>query len=151
MFIILKSILLVCIVSGTITSLAHILYNVEPIGIFVLTTLIQFALSWYLKTYIAHKRNIALTQQQTALLEQIETEATEAPCAYCNTINMIPIQPDINNDFECTECGETNAVYVNITIAQKSVPIDKPEYDVTNYNSGLATAKNKILTSTENE
>lgn len=139
-----KSILIVVVISGTVTTICNVVYGISPHGVFALATIIQFALSWYITTYYTYKNRLITSQQQTALISQIESEATEAPCAYCGEINLIPVSPTEDNDFICTGCNEANSVYVNITIAQKSVPLDIPEYNVTNYNTRLEQVKKTI-------
>lgn len=144
---ILKSLMIVCIVSSAIASVCNMVYGISPYGVFIIATIIQFASSWFMSTYFAYKDRLANTQRQTALISQIESEATEAPCAYCGTVNLIPISPDGDNDFKCIGCGETNGVYVNVTVAQKSVPLDSPGYSVSNFDSHLETAKRSIQNS----
>ena len=89
--------------------------------------------------------------QQSELIARIETEATIAPCTSCGHENMIPITPNNNNDFECISCGEMNGVYVNITIAQKTVPIDAEPYEVTSFNSSKNNIADVIKADTSNE
>tara|TARA_B110000495_G_scaffold73649_1_gene63039 strand:+ start:13308 stop:13514 length:207 start_codon:yes stop_codon:yes gene_type:complete len=63
---------------------------------------------------------------------------------------MIPITPNENNDFECISCGEMNGVYVNITIAQKTVPIDAEPYEVTSFNSSKSNIPDVIKADNSN-
>tara|TARA_R110002167_G_scaffold180157_2_gene380376 strand:+ start:502 stop:789 length:288 start_codon:yes stop_codon:yes gene_type:complete len=83
-------------------------------------------------------------EQQVELMAQIEPEIVEAPCAYCGEVNLIPVSPTLDNDFSCMHCNEYNSVYVNITVAQKSVPFDSQPFEVTNYNANLQNAQSKV-------
>ena len=64
---------------------------------------------------------------------------TDIGNSYSNANFILPedITSDGDNDFECIHCGETNGVYVNITVAQKTVPVDAQPYEVSNHNSSL--------------
>jgi len=142
---IIKSVAVICFISTGISMTCFMYLDTSLPGMFILSTIVQLALGWFINTYIDYKNKILVSEQQTVLLSQIESEAVQAPCAYCNAVNLIPIVPDQNNDFECIECGESNSVYVNITIAQKSAPIDQPQFDVTNFNTNLDRARESIL------
>lgn len=149
MFDIFKSLAITLLISILITSTCYQFFNLNVYGVFVLTTIVQFAASWFLRTYIQHTEQINIRKQQSELISQIENEASEAPCAYCGETNLIPILPNVDNDFNCLSCGKPNSVYVQITVAQKSVPIESQPYEITNYNSNLVDAKNKILDKNE--
>lgn len=115
------------------------------LGLFTITTVIQLALGWFVKTYIESSERKLILEQQTSVLTQIEQEATEAPCAYCGHVNLIPILPNQDNNFNCIDCDKPNSVYVNITVAQQTVPIDAQPYEITNFNENLQSAKDKVL------
>lgn len=140
-----KSLLLILIISAGVAATGYTLLNTSFLGLFILTTIIQLALGWFLRTYIESTERKTVLDQQTSVLSQIEQEAAEAPCAYCGHINLIPILPNQDNDFECLDCNEKNSVYVNITVAQKTVPIDAQPYEVTNFNENLQSAKDIVL------
>lgn len=151
MFEIVKSLVILLIISVTISICAHYFMGIDYVGVFIITIIAQLSLSWYLKTYLNSKERQLSLKTQSKMLSQIEQEATIAPCAYCGTENLIPVLPDQDNDFECVACNETNSVYVNITIAQKTVPYDAMKYEVTNYNNELKSAESKILDKQDNE
>jgi hypothetical protein len=151
MFVILKSILIVILVSSIITATCFQFFSLNVYGIFTLTTLIQIALGWFLKTYIDFHERKLTSIQQSQILSQIEQEATQAPCAHCGEINLIPIIPDGDNDFECIHCRKPNSVYVNVTVAQPTVPIDSQPYEVSNLNTSLESVKQQILKPDTNE
>lgn len=151
MFEIVKSLIIIGLISSTVSTCCFYFYNINFTGVFVLTSVIQLAMSWFLRTYLTSRETQLSLETKNKMLEQIEQEATQAPCAYCGEINLIPIIPDDNNDFNCIACGESNSVYVSITIAQQTVPVDATRYEVTNHNSDLSEAKSKILKTIEDE
>jgi hypothetical protein len=144
---ILKSLTIVLIISTLVTAVCHTFFTANLVGVFVLTTILQISLSWFITTYIDARERRLVIEHQGNLLTQIESEVVEAPCAYCGEVNLIPVSPTQDNDFECLLCNEHNAVYVNITVAQKSVPFDSQPYEVTNYSANLQNAKSKALSS----
>lgn len=40
---------------------------------------------------------------------------------------------DVDNIFTCDECGKSNAVYVDLTVAQQSQPMSRETLSVTSY------------------
>lgn len=150
MFEILKSIILTVIISTIISWVCYYYFDVNYIGSFVLTIIIQLSLSWYIKTYTNSQERLQALKVNRDIITQLDKEATQAPCAHCGAINLIPISPDQDNDFTCEACNKPNSVYVNITVAQPTVPIDSTKYEVTQFNStGLNTARDEILKNDE--
>lgn len=145
MFEIFKSLLIVTTISIGIAGVGHTMLGANFVGLFVISVIVQLALGWFIKTYSESTERKLILEQQSNLISQIDQEANEAPCAYCGEINLIPILPGRDNDFNCLECGKQNSVYVNITIAQKTVPIDAQPYEITNFNENLQSAKDKVL------
>lgn len=145
MFEIIKSLLIVTTISIGIAGVGYTMLGANFLGIFVISFIIQLALGWFIKTYSESTERKLIIEQQSNLITQIDQEANEAPCAYCGAVNLIPISPGTDNDFDCLECGKTNSVYVNVTIAQKTVPIDAQPYEITNFNENLQSAKDRIL------
>lgn len=145
MFEIIKSLLIVTTISISIAGVGYTMLGTNFLGIFVISFIIQLALGWFIKTYSESTERKLIIEQQSNLITQIDQEANEAPCAYCGAVNLIPISPGTDNDFDCLECGKTNSVYVNVTIAQKTVPIDAQPYEITNFNENLQSARDRIL------
>lgn len=53
-------------------------------------------------------------------------------CAYCNTINKVPISLIEDNAFHCTTCNQTNSVLIQFTTARVTQPLapTAPNIDV---------------------
>jgi len=47
----------------------------------------------------------------------------ELTCSYCQEYNIIPILLNQDNYFECTKCGETNAVILQYATARRTSPL----------------------------
>ena len=96
-----KSLSILCIVSLLVATICNLFFTLSFLGVFILCTVVQFALGWFFNTYIQYKTTTQWSQQQTELITQLEQEATLAPCAYCGAENLIPVSPVQDNDFEC--------------------------------------------------
>lgn len=145
MFEIVRSLIIMLVVSSSTASIAYYYFTGSFTGTFILTTIIQLSVAWYIKTYLSSRERRSATELQQQMLSRIEQEATQAPCSYCGEVNLIPISSKGNNDFTCLSCNQKNSVYVNITIAQQTVPIDAMQYEVTSFDENYKDAQDKIL------
>ena len=71
--------------------------------------------------------------EETKRIEAYAQQGVDAACAYCNDMNYIPIRMDDDNTFDCGSCGKTNAVYIDVTVAQKTDIINKQNLSVSSY------------------
>lgn len=145
MFEIVRSLIIIIFISSSTGGVSYYYFNGSFTGSFILTTIIQLSIAWYIKTYLSYRERKSVTELQQQMLTQIEQEATQAPCSHCGETNLIPISPQGDNDFVCLSCDQKNSVYVNITIAQPTVPVDAMQYEVTNFNESYRDVENKIL------
>lgn len=74
-----------------------------------------------------------LEQEQTKQAEYFSQQGVEASCAHCNSINFVPVRMDQDNEFNCSSCGKSNSVYIDVVIAQKAQLIDKQQLSVSQY------------------
>lgn len=74
-----------------------------------------------------------LEQEQTKQAEYFSQQGVEASCAHCNSINFVPVRMDQDNEFDCSSCGKSNSVYIDVVIAQKAQLIDKQQLSVSQY------------------
>ena len=87
------------------------------------------------------RRNIE--RELTTRIHEYGKQGVEAECAHCTSRNFVPIRFDDDNNFMCEECGGANALYINITTAQKTHPMNVSPLIVT-------TAEAQTLADTEN-
>ena len=119
---ILKSILITFSVSG-VGALIGWSIDYNPIKIFILFTSIQFIGFWILNTVTGHLRQVKMTKLENERIAEYTKQSVQAECAYCKTMNLIPLRMDIDNDFNCTNCNKPNAVYIGVTVTQKTNPV----------------------------
>ena len=94
---------------------------VKPI---ILTLVGQFAGFWLFNTWIRKQHIIKTGQLENERIKEFSKQAVEVECSYCKTSNLIPVRFDIDNDFNCSNCGKPNAVYVGVTVTQKTTPLN---------------------------
>ena len=76
---------------------------------------------------------IRIEQEQTKQAEFFTKQGVDVSCAHCNALNFIPISMEQENEFNCASCNKENAVYIDITVAQKTDIIDKQNLTVNSY------------------
>ena len=89
----------------------------------IFVTVLQVVV-WNIFTYHNNTKIVAEARQlDEKFIEEMAKQQAELPCSYCNTINTADIRLDEDNDFKCSSCNKTNAVYVEIETAQKTEPV----------------------------
>lgn len=92
--------------------------------IFALITAIQFVSFWVFNSILQHIKQVKMTQLENERIAEYTKQSITAECAYCKTSNMIPLRVNNDNDFDCTNCNKPNAVYIGITVTQKTNPMN---------------------------
>lgn len=120
---ILRSIAITLLVSSICATVAWSLgYNF--IKVFSLVTAIQFGGFWVLNSVIQHIKQVKMTQLENDRIAEYTKQSITAECAYCKTSNLIPLRMDSDNDFDCVNCNKPNAVYIGVTVTQKTNPMN---------------------------
>ena len=122
---IINSLLKTVTVSVVIALIAQLLFEQDAVMWFVVSFLGQFVLFYMWNSYVSYKLNLDINRQETERIKAFESQGVDVKCAHCNSVNYIPIRMDEDNGFECAACGKTNAVYVDVTVAQQTEFIDK--------------------------
>ena len=85
----------------------------------------QFAI-WEIVRYIlSYRAALKAAEIEAQILEELGKQTTNIPCAACKKINLVPIRLDINNVFDCNQCGKQNGVYIDVESAQVTTPLDE--------------------------
>jgi hypothetical protein len=85
-----------------------------------------------------------LEEEETERARLYESQGVSSQCAYCNAINFIPIRLDEDNEYKCTECDNTNSVYVQITTARQTDIKDRLGVEVSKYIKEKAEAASEL-------
>lgn len=94
---------------------------VKPI---ILTMVGQFAVFWLFNTWLRKQHMIQTNKLENERIKEFSKQAVDVECSYCKSTNLIPVRFDVDNDFECTNCGKPNAVYIGVTVTQKTTPLN---------------------------
>ena len=91
---------------------------------FALTSVLQivlFNIVRYIRSgYLASRaRELELEE-----IKSFEKQGMELSCAHCRAKVFVPIRFDQQNSFQCPECEEHNAIYVNVTVARETTPLN---------------------------
>ena len=113
---------------------------------FVLTTVGQFAVFWLINTWLRNKHMIESKHLENERIKEFGKQGVEVECSYCKTTNLVPVRFDIDNDFECVNCGKPNAVYVGVTVTQKTTPLNVSPLMINTLNPDEQQAIDKLDT-----
>lgn len=130
---ILSSVTKTVAVSSVITALAYYGLQLPILPTFIITTLCQIAFFYLWNTVLEYRLRRVEIENETLRIQSYSEQGAEVPCAHCNKQNYIPIRMDVDNIFTCDECGKSNAVYVDLTVAQQSQPMSRETLSVTSY------------------
>lgn len=111
---------------------------------FVLATVIQFVIFWMFTTVMDRISLFKQKQIENDRIAEFSKQSIEAECSYCKTLNLIPLQMDRDNDFDCTNCGKPNAVYIGVTVTQKTTPLNVSSLAINTLNPDEQSAIDKI-------
>ena len=145
MLLIFRSLAIVLAISGALATIAYYMFNITPLGVFLVATILQFIGSYFFNTWLESRDQTAASEREADLIKEFTRQGTEIPCAYCGEVNFIPIRTDLPNDFICGKCDKENAVYISITAAHKTNPLQSSPLEVLSYNTQLEAARDKIL------
>lgn len=141
-----KSLLFLSVTSGTVSYILHIKYN-NFWQAFTCITLLQ-VIGYNIYSKITNLY-IRLNNKKSMILEasKLNDAGVDVTCSFCGEVNMIPISFTKSNDFVCTKCNKENAVYINITTAQKTDTSITSAITVNSFDDNIEIAKNQILNS----
>lgn len=113
---------------------------------FILTTVGQFTIFWLINTWLRNKHIIENKQLENERIKEFSKQGVEVECSYCKATNLVPVRFDMDNDFECVNCGKPNAVYVGVTVTQKTTPLNVSPLMINTLNPDEQQAIDKLDT-----
>lgn len=143
--VILRSIAITLCVSGTCGLLFWSL-DYSFIKAFTLSTIIQFIGFWMFNSIMQHVRQVKMTELENQRIAEYTKQSINVECSYCKSNNLIPLHVNGDNDFKCVNCGKENAVYVGITVTQKTNPMNVDSLAVNTLNPDEQAAIDSIST-----
>jgi len=97
-----------------------------PVFIFsIIGQIILFYLvSVILEQFSANKTMRQLANEQTSKIEAaIKNQSVSVECAYCNTINLVPVVLSRENIFNCYQCQQENIIQLKYFAARITSPV----------------------------
>ena len=120
---ILKSLSITVIIAAAIGAIFWTL-GFDPIKAGVFALIGQFGFFYIFNTILQSKNILKNKELENERIKEFSKQGTIVPCAYCSVDNLIPIRFDTDNQFPCNSCNKQNAVYINITTAQVTSPLE---------------------------
>ena len=118
-----KSVVLICIISGSV-ALISTLFNYNPLHVFTITTILQITLGYIVNTIVSSYMSVKNKALENERLKLYSMQSAELKCAFCGEVSVVPIRLDIDNEYKCPHCGERNSVYLNVTVARSTTPMN---------------------------
>lgn len=106
--------------------------------------LAQFIFFMIYNNVMSRRAEELAEREITLRIQEYSKQGADLECAYCRASNYVPIRMDTDNTFTCDQCGKPNAVYINLTTAQKTQPIDMLPLTVNTLISEELEAKESI-------
>lgn len=130
--------IIISLVVTTIISLAaafigQIVYDTNFTQVFIGSFVTQIAVFYLWNSYMQIRVRTTLEQEETKRVQMYETQGVNSQCAYCNSMNFIPIKLGENNEYVCEDCGNANSVYVQVTTARKTDIKDRLDLEVSTF------------------
>ncbi|MBP01547.1 MAG: hypothetical protein CMM25_01885 [Rhodospirillaceae bacterium] len=143
MFILIRSLLITGAVSGIVGTTFWSLDQgfLKP---FVLSIILQFIGFWIFNTISQRIFSIKERQLENERIAEFSKQGVEVDCAYCKTTNLVPVRFDVDNDFECINCGKPNAIYIGVTVTQKTTPLNVSPLMINTLNPDEQNAIDKL-------
>lgn len=138
--------LVITLVISSVVSVVFWSTGGDYIKPFVLTTVVQFAGFWLINIMLRNKHMIESKHLENERIKEFSKQGVDVECSYCKTTNLVPVRFDIDNDFECVNCGKPNAVYVGVTVTQKTTPLNVSPLMINTLNPDEQQAIDKLDT-----
>lgn len=140
---ILRSIAITCVISSIV---ALVFWSTDGgfLRPFVLTTIGQVGVFWIYNSFMQKYYTLKQKQLDNERIKEFTKQGIDVECAYCKTVNLIPVRFDQDNDFECINCHKPNSTYINVTVTQKTTPLNMSPLLINTLNPDEQRAIDKI-------
>ena len=115
--------MILCVV-GSIGSVIAYSLSYSMIKGFLLTLVVQLVLYNMFKYTRDGWMTVKIKQLELEEIKSFEKQGMELECAHCRHVTYVPIRFDQQNILDCPECNKNNAIYLNVTVARETVPLN---------------------------
>lgn len=132
-----KTILIVVATSLGITSLFSGLIGLAGSSIvgnfwgwFWLSYLLQIFGFFIYNSYLMQKNKTVQQQIELEALKEFSNFSVKLNCAYCQQVNVAPIQLNQKNSFKCESCNQVNGIFMQFSATTLTTPIESVKIPV---------------------
>ena len=118
-----KSLLFLCIISTIGGAISHH-YGFSFLYSFLIISLIQIVISYSVNTIVSSYTILRKKEIENDRLRLYAIQSAELKCAFCGELSIVPIRLDTDNEYECPACIKRNSIYVNLTVARSTTPMN---------------------------
>lgn len=129
---ILKSFLLTSVVSSLGGSVCYFI-GFNFIKSFVLLAILQITISYIIRQIQLSVYSIRSQEIELQRITEFSKQGLDVECAYCGSHNFVPLRFDIDNNFTCTNCNKDNSIYISVTTAQVTTPLNISQITSTSF------------------
>ena len=102
---------------------------------FWVSLLVQFIAFVLFNSFLIQRDNVAYQQAELETLDKLSKFTVKMTCAYCQQINVIPIQLNQRNSFKCESCNQVNGVSMQFMATTLTSPVESVKIPIENSDS----------------
>ena len=111
----------------------------NPYKIFVVVVILQLAITFMVKQLQESHFNIKSKEIELAKITEFSKQGLPLECAYCHNSSLVPLRFDQDNNFICEHCDGDNSIYINVTTAQVTTPLNISQITSTSFKDDQPT------------
>lgn len=98
------------------------------IGVGILTIMFQFGIGGAINVGREKREGKIFNAEILGMIKNAKEYRTntDLSCAYCQTINTVPVSLELGNNFACKSCNQPNRVYIQMSTVRVTQTISKP-------------------------
>jgi hypothetical protein len=101
-------------------------------GWFWISLLVQFLAFVAVNSFLIQRDNELAQQAETEALNALSKFTVKLTCAYCQQVNIAPIQLNQRNTFKCESCNQVNGISMQFMATTLTSPIESVKIPVEN-------------------
>lgn len=120
---ILKSIIVVALVSSTIAYIGSKTTSETFATFFIVSTTLQFLFFYFYNSIITYITRMKLEKENLEAIKLINTNNVLINCEACKKLNTVRVDLTTSNEFECAHCKAENILNIEYkTIVKTKIP-----------------------------
>lgn len=120
---VIRSILIISTISCIVGGLFYVAGMAPEKGA-VLGLLTQIIIYNIVRHYKESSIVVKMKELETDQIREFSKQGMELQCAHCKAEVFVPIRFDVENSFQCPACSNSNSIYVNVTVARETTPLN---------------------------